>query len=46
MADATILQVSFAEIMKDDGTMARGPDLIEFCAREHHMKMLATDSQN
>lgn len=27
------------EIMKDDGTMARVPDLIEFC-REHHMKML------
>jgi 3,4-dihydroxy 2-butanone 4-phosphate synthase/GTP cyclohydrolase II len=28
------------EIMKDDGTMARVPDLIEFC-REHRMKMLA-----
>lgn len=28
------------EIMKDDGTMARVPDLIKFC-REHHMKMLA-----
>jgi 3,4-dihydroxy 2-butanone 4-phosphate synthase/GTP cyclohydrolase II len=28
------------EIMKDDGTMARVPDLIEFC-REHGMKMLA-----
>jgi len=27
------------EIMKDDGSMARVPDLIEFC-REHHMKML------
>jgi 3,4-dihydroxy 2-butanone 4-phosphate synthase/GTP cyclohydrolase II len=27
------------EIMKDDGTMARVPDLIEFC-REHHLKML------
>ncbi|MFZ0686874.1 MAG: 3,4-dihydroxy-2-butanone-4-phosphate synthase [Terriglobales bacterium] len=27
------------EIMKDDGTMARVPDLIEFC-RTHHMKML------
>ena len=27
------------EIMKDDGTMARVPDLIEFC-REHDMKML------
>src|ERR1700731_3569822 len=27
------------EIMKDDGTMARVPDLIEFC-REHQMKML------
>jgi 3,4-dihydroxy 2-butanone 4-phosphate synthase/GTP cyclohydrolase II len=27
------------EIMKDDGTMARVPDLIRFC-REHHMKML------
>ena len=27
------------EIMKDDGTMARVPDLIEFC-REHKMKML------
>jgi 3,4-dihydroxy 2-butanone 4-phosphate synthase/GTP cyclohydrolase II len=27
------------EIMKDDGTMARVPDLIEFCA-EHGMKML------
>jgi 3,4-dihydroxy 2-butanone 4-phosphate synthase/GTP cyclohydrolase II len=27
------------EIMKDDGTMARVPDLIEFC-REHEMKML------
>jgi 3,4-dihydroxy 2-butanone 4-phosphate synthase/GTP cyclohydrolase II len=27
------------EIMKDDGTMARVPDLIEFC-REHGMKML------
>jgi len=25
--------------MKDDGTMARVPDLIEFC-REHAMKML------
>ena len=27
------------EIMKDDGSMARVPDLIEFC-REHHMKMI------
>jgi 3,4-dihydroxy 2-butanone 4-phosphate synthase / GTP cyclohydrolase II len=27
------------EIMKDDGTMARVPDLIEFC-NEHNMKML------
>jgi len=27
------------EIMRDDGTMARVPDLIEFC-REHDMKML------
>jgi 3,4-dihydroxy 2-butanone 4-phosphate synthase/GTP cyclohydrolase II len=27
------------EIMKDDGTMARVPDLTEFC-REHNMKML------
>src|SRR6202021_2430437 len=27
------------EIMKDDGTMARVPDLIEFC-NEHGMKML------
>ena len=27
------------EIMKDDGTMARVPDLIEFC-RTHNMKML------
>lgn len=27
------------EIMKDDGTMARVPDLIQFCG-EHHMKML------
>ena len=27
------------EIMKDDGSMARVPDLIEFC-REHQMKML------
>src|SRR6202789_2217949 len=27
------------EILKDDGTMARVPDLIEFC-REHDMKML------
>jgi 3,4-dihydroxy 2-butanone 4-phosphate synthase/GTP cyclohydrolase II len=27
------------EIMKDDGTMARVPDLIKFCC-EHHMKML------
>jgi 3,4-dihydroxy 2-butanone 4-phosphate synthase/GTP cyclohydrolase II len=27
------------EIMKDDGTMARVPDLIEFC-RKHGMKML------
>ena len=27
------------EIMKDDGTMARVPDLIEFCA-EHQLKML------
>src|ERR1700693_2745893 len=27
------------ETMKDDGTMARVPDLIEFC-REHQMKML------
>jgi 3,4-dihydroxy 2-butanone 4-phosphate synthase/GTP cyclohydrolase II len=25
--------------MKDDGTMARVPDLIKFCC-EHHMKML------
>ena len=28
-----------SEIMKDDGTMARVPDLIEFC-RTHEMKML------
>jgi 3,4-dihydroxy 2-butanone 4-phosphate synthase/GTP cyclohydrolase II len=27
------------EIMKDDGTMARVPDLIEFC-RQHNLKML------
>jgi|SRR4051794_3428175 3,4-dihydroxy 2-butanone 4-phosphate synthase/GTP cyclohydrolase II len=27
------------EIMKDDGSMARVPDLVEFC-REHKMKML------
>jgi 3,4-dihydroxy 2-butanone 4-phosphate synthase / GTP cyclohydrolase II len=27
------------EIMKDDGTMARVPDLIEFC-HQHHLKML------
>ena len=27
------------EIMKDDGTMARVPDLVQFCA-EHNMKML------
>jgi len=27
------------EIMKDDGTMARVPDLIEFC-QQHNMKML------
>jgi 3,4-dihydroxy 2-butanone 4-phosphate synthase/GTP cyclohydrolase II len=27
------------EIMKDDGTMARVPDLIEFC-NEHGLKML------
>ena len=27
------------EIMNDDGTMARVPDLIEFC-RTHHLKML------
>ena len=27
------------EVMKDDGTMARVPDLIEFC-REHNLKML------
>ena len=27
------------EIMKDDGSMARVPDLIDFC-REHNMKML------
>ena len=27
------------EVMKEDGTMARVPDLIEFC-REHQMKML------
>ncbi|HWR36319.1 MAG TPA: 3,4-dihydroxy-2-butanone-4-phosphate synthase [Clostridia bacterium] len=27
------------EIMKDDGTMARVPDLVEFC-REHQMKMV------
>jgi 3,4-dihydroxy 2-butanone 4-phosphate synthase/GTP cyclohydrolase II len=27
------------EIMKDDGTMARVPDLIEFC-RQHHMRIL------
>lgn len=30
------------EIMKDDGTMARVPDLIEFC-REHAMKMLTVE---
>src|SRR6202171_5367296 len=29
------------EIMKDDGSMARVPDLIEFC-REHHLKMITT----
>jgi 3,4-dihydroxy 2-butanone 4-phosphate synthase/GTP cyclohydrolase II len=28
------------EVMNDDGTMARVPDLIQFCAR-HQMKMLA-----
>jgi 3,4-dihydroxy 2-butanone 4-phosphate synthase/GTP cyclohydrolase II len=28
------------EVMNDDGTMARVPDLIHFCAR-HHLKMLA-----
>jgi 3,4-dihydroxy 2-butanone 4-phosphate synthase / GTP cyclohydrolase II len=28
------------EIMKHDGTMARVPDLVEFCA-EHNMKMIA-----
>ena len=27
------------EIMKDDGTMARVPDLVEFCS-QHHMKIL------
>ena len=27
------------EIMKDDGTMARVPDLVEFC-NQHHLKML------
>jgi 3,4-dihydroxy 2-butanone 4-phosphate synthase/GTP cyclohydrolase II len=27
------------EIMKDDGTMARVPDLIDFC-HQHHLKML------
>ena len=27
------------EIMRDDGTMARVPDLIEFC-KTHDMKML------
>ncbi len=27
------------EIMKDDGTMARVPDLVEFC-KQHNMKML------
>ena len=27
------------EIMKDDGSMARVPDLIEFCS-QHHMKMI------
>lgn len=30
------------EIMKDDGSMARVPDLIEFC-REHSMKMLTVE---
>ena len=31
------------EIMKDDGTMARVPDLLEFCA-EHGLKMLTVAS--
>ena len=31
------------EIMKDDGTMARVPDLLEFC-RAHQMKMLTVAS--
>src|ERR1035437_7309074 len=31
--------VIICEIMKDDGTMARVPDLTEFC-RQHEMKML------
>lgn len=30
------------EVMKDDGTMARVPDLMEFC-REHRMKMLTIE---
>lgn len=31
------------EIMNEDGTMARVPDLIAFCAR-HHLKMITTDA--
>ncbi len=31
------------EIMKDDGTMARVPDLLDFC-REHRLKMLTVAS--
>jgi 3,4-dihydroxy 2-butanone 4-phosphate synthase / GTP cyclohydrolase II len=30
------------EIMKEDGTMARVPDLVEFC-REHEMKMVTVE---
>jgi 3,4-dihydroxy 2-butanone 4-phosphate synthase/GTP cyclohydrolase II len=30
------------EIMKDDGTMARVPDLVEYCAR-HDLKMITVD---
>jgi 3,4-dihydroxy 2-butanone 4-phosphate synthase / GTP cyclohydrolase II len=31
------------EVMKDDGTMARVPDLIEYCAR-HELKMITVES--
>jgi 3,4-dihydroxy 2-butanone 4-phosphate synthase / GTP cyclohydrolase II len=30
------------EVMKDDGTMARVPDLVEYCAR-HHLKMITVE---